>query len=85
MDSKADAKTHLAALIRDALAKVAPEAADAEILLERPRDPAHGDFACSVALQLAKRLKKNPRQLAEALAAAMRALPAFAEGVVQSV
>jgi arginyl-tRNA synthetase len=80
-----DAKAHLAALIRDALAKVAPDAADAEIVLERPREAAHGDFACSVALQLAKRLKKNPRQLAESLAAAIRALPAFAGGMVQSV
>jgi arginyl-tRNA synthetase len=80
-----DAKAHLAALIRDALAKVAPDAAAAEIVLERPREPAHGDFACSVALQLARRLKRNPRQLAEALTAAMRALPAFAEGPVQGV
>jgi arginyl-tRNA synthetase len=80
-----DAKAHVAALLRDALAKVAPEAADAELVLERPRDAAHGDFACSVALQLAKRLKRNPRQLAEALAAAMRELPAFAEGTVASV
>ena len=80
-----DAKAHVAALLRDALAKVAPDAADAEIVLERPREAAHGDFACSVALQLAKRLKRNPRQLAEALAAAMRALPAFADGTVASV
>lgn len=80
-----DAKAHVAALLRDALAKVAAEAADAEIVLERPREAAHGDFACSVALQLAKRLKRNPRQLAEALAAAMRALPAFADGTVASV
>jgi arginyl-tRNA synthetase len=80
-----DAKAHVAALLRDALAKVAAEAADAEIVLERPREAAHGDFACSVALQLAKRLKRNPRQLAEALVAAMRALPAFADGTVASV
>jgi len=80
-----DAKAQVAALIRDALAKIAPEAAGAEIVLERPRDAAHGDFACSVALQLAKRLKRNPKQLAEALVAAMRALPAFADGTVQSV
>jgi arginyl-tRNA synthetase len=79
-----DARSQLAALVRDALARVAPDAADAEIALERPRDPAHGDFACSIALQLAKRLKRNPRQLAEALVAAMRALPAFSGGIVQS-
>jgi arginyl-tRNA synthetase len=74
-----DIKAHLAALFRAALAKVAPEAADAEVLIERPRDPAHGDFACNVALQLAKRLKQNPRQLAEQLAAAIPADPQVAK------
>ena len=68
-----DIKTHLGALLRTALAKAAPEATDAEVLIERPRDPAHGDFACNVALQLAKRLKRNPRQLAEQLVAAVGA------------
>lgn len=68
-----DIKSHLAALFRTALAKVAPDAADAEVLIERPRDAAHGDFACNIALQLAKRLKKNPRQLAAQIAAAVPA------------
>ncbi|MEO8719118.1 MAG: arginine--tRNA ligase, partial [Burkholderiales bacterium] len=70
-----DIKAHLAKLLGAALARVAPEAADAEVLIERPRDPAHGDFACNVALQLAKRLKRNPRQLAEKLVAAIAADP----------
>ena len=48
----------------------------AEIILERPRDPSHGDIACNVAMQLAKRLKKNPRELAQALVAAVTADPA---------
>jgi arginyl-tRNA synthetase len=74
-----DMKTHLAELFRAALAKAAPEAADAEVLIERPRDAAHGDFACNVALQLAKRLKKNPRQLAEQIAAAVPADPQVAK------
>jgi arginyl-tRNA synthetase len=74
-----DIKAHLAALFRAALAKVAPEAADAEVVIERPRDPAHGDFACNLALQLAKRLKKNPRQLAEQLVAAVPADPQVAK------
>ena len=65
-----DAKNHLSALLRAALARALPEAADAEIVLERPRDPAHGDFACTLAMQLAKRLKRNPRQLADNLIAA---------------
>jgi len=40
---------------------------DVEILLERPRDASHGDLATNIALQLAKRLKQKPRELAEEL------------------
>ena len=72
-------KTHLAALFRTALAKVAPEVVDAEVLIERPRDAGHGDFACNLALQLAKKLKRNPRQLAEQLVAAVPADPQVAK------
>jgi len=43
------------------------------VTLERPRDPAHGDIACNIAMQLAKPLKKNPRELAQALVAAVLA------------
>ncbi|HEX5768295.1 MAG TPA: arginine--tRNA ligase [Burkholderiales bacterium] len=48
------------------------------MVFEKPRQPEHGDFACSIALQVAKRLKRNPRQLAEALTAqALAAFPDF--------
>src|SRR5688500_17316249 len=43
------------------------------VVLERPRDPAHGDIACNIAMQLAKPLKKNPRELAQAIVAAVLA------------
>jgi len=46
------------------------------VALERPRDPTHGDIACNIAMQLAKQLKKNPRELAQALVAAVMAHPA---------
>ncbi|MGB7480028.1 MAG: arginine--tRNA ligase, partial [Burkholderiaceae bacterium] len=46
------------------------------VTLERPRDPAHGDVACNIAMQLAKPLKKNPRELAQVLVAAVLADPA---------
>ncbi len=42
-----------------------------EIDLERTRDPAHGDFATSVALRLAKAAKRKPRELAELLVQAL--------------
>ncbi len=36
-----------------------------DIALQRPRDEAHGDYASNLAMQLARQLKKNPRQIAE--------------------
>ena len=38
---------------------------------ETPRDPAHGDLATNVALQLARPLRRPPRAIAEALAGAL--------------
>ncbi|MES2106236.1 MAG: arginine--tRNA ligase [Pseudomonadota bacterium] len=43
------------------------------ITLERPRDPSHGDIACNIAMQIAKPLKKNPRELAQAIVTALQA------------
>ncbi|MGI4811773.1 MAG: arginine--tRNA ligase [Janthinobacterium lividum] len=51
----------------------APAPATPPITLERPKIAAHGDVATSVALQLAKPLRMNPRALAEQLVAAIRA------------
>jgi arginyl-tRNA synthetase len=64
-------------------AAVAPLIADTElqpnIVLERPRDPSHGDVACNLAMQIAKPLKKNPREVAQALVDGVQANPAAAE------
>lgn len=38
-----------------------------EIVLEVPKDKAHGDFATNIAMQLTRIAKKNPRQVAEQL------------------
>ena len=35
--------------------------------LERPKDKNNGDFACTLALRLAKAIKKNPREIAQAI------------------
>jgi arginyl-tRNA synthetase len=42
------------------------------IELDRPKQAAHGDLACNVALQLAKPLRMNPRQVAEAIVEKVR-------------
>src|SRR5487761_2634082 len=40
--------------------------------LESPKQPAHGDLACTAAMPLAKALKKNPREVAAALVEALK-------------
>ena len=62
-----DIKTHLSDLMRTALLSVAPDQADTAIILERPKQAAHGDFACNLAMQLARAMKRNPRELAQLL------------------
>ncbi|SHF77263.1 arginyl-tRNA synthetase [Litoreibacter ascidiaceicola] len=48
---------------------VLPEGLDfANVAVEPPRDAAHGDMATNAAMVLAKPAKKNPREIAEALA-----------------
>jgi arginyl-tRNA synthetase len=43
------------------------------IVVEPPRDPAHGDMAINAAMVLAKDAKKKPRELAQAIADALAA------------
>src|SRR5258708_11670106 len=38
--------------------------------IARPATPEHGDYASNIALQLSKRLRRNPRQIAEEIAKA---------------
>ena len=71
-DISLDVRQHLADLLRTALGSVAPEQFGVEILLERPKQASHGDFASNLAMQLARELKTNPRQIAERL---VRELP----------
>ena len=54
------------------------------VVLERPKVRAHGDLACNVALQIAKPLKKNPREIALAIAEALRTNQA-AKGLLDGV
>ena len=44
-----------------------------DIQVERARDTKHGDFACNIALTLAKMARCNPRELAKNIVAAMPA------------
>jgi len=62
-----DIKAHLVDLMRAALQSVVPAEAGTPVALERPKQAAHGDFSCNVAMQLARALKRNPRELAQLL------------------
>jgi arginyl-tRNA synthetase len=64
-------RRQLTGLIDAACARVG--AAGALVVLERPKVEAHGDVATNVALQIAKLQKKNPREVASAIADALRA------------
>ncbi len=60
--------------LRDALQRAAAALgapSDVEVKLERPRDPAHGDWATNLAMTLAKPLGKKPRDIADALVATL--------------
>jgi arginyl-tRNA synthetase len=57
------------------LAGAVAEIAGMDVALERPSDPAHGDYATNVALQLAGSKRRSPRELAEELAEKAAKLP----------
>ncbi|MYN07375.1 arginine--tRNA ligase [Pseudoduganella aquatica] len=68
----AQQKQEITALFNAALAPILDgSGVTANVVLERPRDASHGDVACNIAMQLAKQLKMNPRELATKLVAAL--------------
>ena len=64
-----DPKSILVEALGAALRAEAPEAGEVAILLERPKNPEHGDWSSNLALQVAKKAGKNPRELAQKLCA----------------
>lgn len=64
-------RSPLVARLGDPLASAASALAgeEVDVKLERPSDPDHGDYASNIALQLAKKLSRPPREVAEELAA----------------
>ena len=69
-------KNDLLAALAAELDKLSPGAGE-KAAFESPKQAAHGDLACTAAMQLAKPLKANPRALGEQLKAALEATPAF--------
>ena len=70
MPNTVSLKDQVAALLAQAVAGVAPNSA-ISLDLDRPKNAAHGDFSSNAAMQLAKPLHRNPRELAQAIVAAL--------------
>ena len=74
--------------VADALGRLSangslPAGLDASrVLVEPPRDPAHGDLATNAAMVLAKEARMNPRALAELIAAELRTDPQIASAEI---
>jgi arginyl-tRNA synthetase len=73
-------KQELLAALGQALDSLLP-GSGSKAAFESPKVAAHGDFAITAAMQLAKPLKLNPRQLGEQLRDALLAAPAYQQWV----
>jgi arginyl-tRNA synthetase len=67
MPAPEDPKILLERILAEGLARIAPGASAIEVQLERPRNPEHGDYSCNAAMQLARVLKRKPREIAQQL------------------
>ena len=74
MNAPSDLRSDLQHWLASAVATAAP-GQQPEIAIERPRQAQHGDYATSVALQLAKALRANPRDIAQRIIAALPPSP----------
>jgi arginyl-tRNA synthetase len=71
VDPKVEIQAAITRIVREQLPAPA-----VDVVVDRPRDRAHGDYATNVALVLAKAARRNPRELAASIAAALdTALP----------
>ena len=73
-------KNELIEALGAVLEKLSP-GAGVKAVFESPKVASHGDLATTAAMQLAKPLKLNPRQLADSLRTALSETPAFARWV----
>ena len=65
-------RDHIETLLRQGLADaqrdgLLPTTLVEELIIERPQNPEHGDFACSVPLKLARPMRTRPMAIAEVL------------------
>lgn len=68
-------KSHLIELLRPVLSEIAPQDLDVDIEFARPKQADHGDYSCNLAMQLAKPLRRSPRDIAGLLIDALSTSP----------
>lgn len=68
-------KTHFSGLLEQAARTIISADTVLRIELTRTKQAIHGDYSCNLAMQLAKSLHKNPREVAGLLIAALPASP----------
>src|SRR3954463_10045083 len=62
-----DPKELFKAILQDGVRKIAPQATIKDILVERPKNPDHGDLSTNVALLLSKQVGRKPHEIAQQL------------------
>src|SRR3954469_3346684 len=62
-----DPKETFRKILEEGVREIAPSEPVPEILVERPKNPEHGDLSSNVAMQLSKKLRRNPREIAQQL------------------
>ncbi|MGD2139017.1 MAG: arginine--tRNA ligase [Burkholderiales bacterium] len=75
MNPASNLRAQLIELLQVALANSMPQSTDVNLILERPKSIGHGDYACNVAMQLAKPLRRNPREIAQSIVSALPESP----------
>jgi arginyl-tRNA synthetase len=75
MHSATNLRAQLLDLLQLALTNSLPQAPEVKLMLERPKAAGHGEYACNVAMQLAKPLRRNPREIAQGIVNALPESP----------
>lgn len=77
-----DFRSHCVQLLAQAVKQVLPEETEIQIELQRPKQMDHGDYSTNLAMKLAKRLRRNPLELAKVLIGALPDSPYVGKTVV---
>jgi len=75
LPDKPNFKTHFSDLLHQAASTVTMPGTSFQVEMARTKQAAHGDYSCNLAMQLAKPMRKNPREIASLVIDAMAPSP----------